>query len=170
MVTINEARQVAAIVRDAGGRIVGRTRLQKIAFILESVGLGEGFAFKYRHYGPYSDELSTACRIAVVLDLMEEREQPASWGGLYSTFSTNLPENQNVPDARRQIARETACANAVELELAATALYLAQEGVPNPWVETERRKPDKAAGRLSQAQALYEQLRRIQTPRRLPQL
>ena len=35
--------KAAAIVRDAGGRIVGRTKLQKIAYLLELSGLGEGF-------------------------------------------------------------------------------------------------------------------------------
>src|SRR5579872_5863528 len=103
MATINDARRAVAIVSDAGGRVVGRTRLQKIGFILEAAGLGSGFAFKYKHYGPYSEELSAASRIAVVLGLMQETEQPASWGGLYSTFLTESPADQNCPIARRQI-------------------------------------------------------------------
>jgi len=170
MATIDEAQRVVAIVRDAGGRIVGRTRLQKIGFILEAAGLGAGFTFKYKHYGPYSEELSAASRIAVVLGLMQETEQPASWGGLYSTFFTELPADQNVPLARRQIAQATVDADAVELELAATALFLATEGVQGPWTETARRKPDKAVGRLEQAKDLYAQLRQIQTPQPLPQI
>lgn len=170
MATINDAQRVVAIVRDAGGRVVGRTRLQKIGFILEVAGLGTGFTFKYKHYGPYSEELSAASRIAVVVGLMQETEQPASWGGLYSTFSTASPSDQNVPLARRQIAQATVNADAVELELAATALFLAREGLQNPWAETARRKPDKAAGRLEQAKVLYSQLRQIQTPRPLPQI
>jgi hypothetical protein len=47
-----ELRGTVAIVRDAGGHIVGRTRLQKIAFMLEPAGLGGGFPFRYKHYGP----------------------------------------------------------------------------------------------------------------------
>ena len=35
--------KVVAIVRDAGGTIVGRTRLLKTAYLLELAGLGEGF-------------------------------------------------------------------------------------------------------------------------------
>jgi uncharacterized protein YwgA len=169
MATINEAQRAAAIVRDAGGRIVGRTRLQKVGFFLEAAGLGDGFRFKYKHYGPYSEDLTSASRIAVVLGLMQETEQPASWGGLYSTYSTELVPNVHVQEARQRIAQETARADAIELELAATALFLAQTGVQNPWVETARRKPDKAEGRLDRAQALYGQLRQIQTPRPLPQ-
>ena len=74
MATINEARMAAAIVRDAGGRVVGRTRFQKIAFILEVSGLGSGFPFKYKHYGPYSEELSSASRTAAILGLMTETQ------------------------------------------------------------------------------------------------
>ena len=59
--------KVVAIVRDAGGTIVGRTRLQKTAYLLELAGLGEGFHFSYRHYGPYSEELASAVRDANAL-------------------------------------------------------------------------------------------------------
>ncbi len=45
-------RETAEIVRDVGGRIVGRTRLQKIAYLLELAGFGVGFRFEYRHFGP----------------------------------------------------------------------------------------------------------------------
>ena len=62
-------------------------------------------------------------------------------------------------------------ADAVELELAATALFLAKEGFPDPWTETARRKPEKAdAGRLAKAKQLYDRLRAIQTPHPLPAL
>jgi hypothetical protein len=170
MVTVDQARQAAAIVRDAGGRIIGRTRLQKIGFILEAAGLGGGFAFKYKHFGPYSEDLMAASRTAVVLDMIEETEQPATWGGLYSTFFSRLPEDRAVSAARREIAEETAQADAVDLELAATALFLAKHGILDAWAETARRKPDKAEGRIDRARQLYERLRQIQTPQPLPQL
>ena len=40
--------KVAEIIRAAGGEIVGRTRLQKVAYLLELAGLGHGFRFEYR--------------------------------------------------------------------------------------------------------------------------
>src|SRR5690349_2175915 len=79
--------RVADIIRDAGGRIVGRTRLQKITYLLEVAGLGEGFSFEYRHYGPYSEDLASAARLAAILDYISEDEQPASWGGRYSIYT-----------------------------------------------------------------------------------
>jgi uncharacterized protein YwgA len=171
MATIDEAHKVAALVQDAGGRIVGRTRLQKIEFILESAGLGAGFPFRYKHYGPYSEELSSATSTAQALQLIEETEQPASWGGSYSIYTLRTAVNTQSPQARLHICEATVAADAVELELAATALFLAGNGVRDAWGETARRKPEKAgAGRLNRAKALYETLRGIDTPRALPQL
>jgi uncharacterized protein len=171
MATLDEARQVAAIVRDAGGRIVGRTRLQKIGFVLEAVGLGDGFPFKYKHYGPYSDELTAASRTAAVVGLIDETEHAASWGGSYSTFATNLPPDPEAAQARLRLAQEMVRADAVELELAATALFLARSGTADAWAETSRRKPEKAAaGRLEGAKELYGRLRLIEAPTPLPQI
>ncbi len=173
MATVEEARRVAAIIRDAGGRVVGRTRLQKMAFILEASGLGSGFPFIYKHYGPYSEELSSASRTGAILGLLNETESPASWGGTFSTFEVNVPPDPSTPESRRRIARETLTADAIELELAATALYLslARVGASDVWAETARRKPEKSAnGRLDRARALYERIREIQTPIPLPQL
>jgi hypothetical protein len=42
------------------------------------------------------------------------------------------------------------------------------EKVPDPWEETARRKPEKAAKFLAKAKVLYEKLRSVQTPKPLP--
>ena len=57
--------KAAAIVRDAGGRLVGRTRLQKVAYLTQLAGFAGDFPFEYRHYGPYSEDLAEAMEIAV---------------------------------------------------------------------------------------------------------
>ena len=70
---------------------------------------------------------------------------------------------------RRALASAAAAASAVELELAATAVFLHFEGAGDSWAETARRKPEKAqGGRLERARALLDDLRRIETPVRLP--
>jgi uncharacterized protein len=171
MAGINQAHLAAAIVRDAGGYIVGRTKLQKIAYFLEVSGLGAGFHFRYKHYGPYSEDLAAAAQHAAALKLIVETESVANWGGLYSTFRSQILNDPNPNLARVRIAQEMVNADAVELELAATALFLAYEGFTDPWFETARRKPDKAdAGRLERAKQLYQHLRQVPTPRSLPAL
>ena len=169
--TNNNAEKVARIIRDAGGKVVGRTRLQKIAYLLSASGLESGFSFSYRHYGPFSEDLATAARDADLLGLIKECEQQASWGGSYSIYQADATQHLTDVATRRALATKAAESDAVELELAATAVYLAKEGHRDPWAETARRKPEKAGdGRLVKAKELYRTLRAIKTPVRLPEI
>ena len=163
--------KAAEIVRDAGGRIVGRTRLQKVAYLLELAGYGAGFRFEYRHYGPYSEELASAIDLAGAFGLVKEDERRTEWGGVYSIYtvseSTERPKN-----ARAKFAEEAAALDSLELELLATAAYLrVVEGYEDPWRETARRKPDKAnATWLEKAKRAYQSLLEMKTERKLPQI
>lgn len=169
--TYEYAVKVANIVRDAGGKVVGRTRLQKITYLLTYAGFENGLPFVYKHYGPYSEALASAARNADLLGFLTEREQQASWGGTFSVYTSAEAPNLTINPSRRQLATEAANADAVELELAATALFLSAEGYTDPWAETARRKPEKAVdGRIEKAKALYRRLATIDTPRPWPQI
>lgn len=166
---MRENEKVKSVIRDAGGRIVGRTKLQKVCFFLERAGLGEGFQFKYKHYGPFSEELATATEHAVALKDLCEKVYPASWGGFYSDFSLAKAEEPKGLPERLKLAKAAAEADSVELELAATALFLSVE-FDDPWSETARRKPEKADGdRLLKSKELYRRLYTL-VPARLPSI
>ncbi|MGB8259536.1 MAG: hypothetical protein WCE75_04265 [Terracidiphilus sp.] len=166
------ADMAADIIRDAGGRVVGRTRLQKMAYLLEICGLGSGFSFEYRHYGPFSEELANAIVSAQITDLITEEERTALWGGSYSIFkATSESGNPDVNAARKRILELGKEANPISLELAATAAFLAIEGERDPWEETKRRKPEKADKWLSKARVLYSALKSVGgTPQGLPEI
>ncbi|MBN7804830.1 hypothetical protein JZX86_05555 [Agrobacterium rosae] len=165
-----ETQKAADIVSSAGGKIVGRTRLQKIGYLLEITGLGDGFEFEYRHYGPYSEALATASRNAALLDLIDEEELQASWGGHYSIF-TSKKITDTSDDQRATLAKTAAEADAIELELAATAAFLYSKGFKDAWEETARRKPEKATNeRIQQSKELYEKLSHLDTPIALPKI
>ena len=165
----SDFERVVQIVSDSGGRIVGRTKLQKITYLLEATGLGEGFSFQYRHYGPYSEDLTFAARSAKLLGAMREEEHQTSWGGSYSIYS--VPNATSGTTVRTRVACLAAGADPIELELAATAAFLAAEGQKDPWGETAMRKPEKASpSRLKGAKDLYGMLRSIATPKRLPEI
>lgn len=167
---VNDPLKVAAIIADAGGRVVGRTRLQKIAYLLTVAGLETDLSFSYKHYGPFSEDLASSAQLGALLGLFNEFEQPTSWGGSYSTYVSAAPAVPQV-GARQELARAAASADAVELELAATAVFLSREGYGNPWEETARRKPEKAVnGRIDRAKVLLRTLSSIQTPTPLPSL
>lgn len=158
------------LVVSAGGQLVGRTRLQKAAFLLECMGLGYGFSFAYHHYGPYSEDVALAAEDAVALALVEEERRAAAWGGSYSIYRANA-SSRSGDAARRKALTVIANAPAIPLELAATAVFLADEGTSQPWEEVVVRKSSKATPEnLAQAKAVYEQLQGIAAPRALPRI
>jgi hypothetical protein len=166
-----EVDRAAKIIGDAGGAVVGRTKLQKIAYFLEALGLGDGFDFEYKHYGPYSERLSTALRYGDMLGKIHEEVRTANWGGHYSVFTTQIAASGSVNDARRQAVNLGNSADPVELELAATAVLLASEGYSDPWVETEQRKPEKAAGgRIGRAKELLQKFKGLDEKGLIPNL
>jgi uncharacterized protein len=163
------AEKVAEIVRDSGGKIVGRTRLQKIAYLLYAAGLDEGFPFAYKHYGPYSEILAVAARDASLLGLINETECGTNWGGSYSVYSAS--NSSGAASSRQCLAALAANADSVVLELTATAVFLAREGFDDPWAETIRRKPEKAnADRIRRAKELFREFSAIETPTRWPDI
>lgn len=168
-----EPHQVAArIVDGAGGQLIGRTRLQKVACLATLAGFLDEFAFEYRHYGPYSEELAGSMEIAAALGFVQEQEAKAEWGGWYSIYRTTEQTPREVDAERARFLVEAARISPIQLELAATAAFLhATEGLDAKaaWAETEARKPDKAAhGRLQAAQDAYRKLLVLPTLRLLP--
>jgi len=159
--------KAAAIVSCAGGALVGRTRLQKTAYLMELAGYGEGFSFEYRHYGPYSEELSHAMEMAETFQLVEEEEKSTNWGGWYSIYRT---QEKAQPSEKQKFVQTVSSFGAIELELAATAAFLsAVENVSDPWEETARRKPEKASPqRLEEAKRIYRQICTLPTRHQLP--
>jgi uncharacterized protein YwgA len=166
----------ARLIQDAGGELVGRTRLQKIAFLLEIAGFGDGFSFEYRHYGPFSEDLAQAIEIAAALGKVLEEEKVADWGGKYSIYRINADVFER-NRTRELFVQTSKNIDAIELELAATAayIYMFENGIRfndmNPWQETKNRKPAKASEvRLKRAAAAYDELRRFVPDAKLPVL
>jgi uncharacterized protein YwgA len=162
-------REAAKIVETAGGRIVGRTRLQKVGCLLELAGARYGFKFTYHLFGPYSERLNIAASDAEALDLFDVEECVASWGGRYSIYKMTAHSADEIPSSLRTIAKTAADADSIELELAVTAAFLAANGVEAPWEEVVALKKSKATSdHLAHAKDLYKKLARDDLPVRLP--
>jgi hypothetical protein len=166
--TRGTAKDVEAVI-GAAGELVGRTRLQKTVALLEMAGLGYGFTFEYYRYGPYSDDLVISLDRAVDLHYVSEIERRANWGGRYSIFRASMPQPTGTP-ARDNLINLARDADAVALELAVTAAFLAKDGSSDAWSEVAERKPEKATGsHLDDAKKLYAKFLRVKNvPEKLP--
>lgn len=157
---------VSDMIAAAGGRLVSRIRLQKIAYLLDKLGASSGFSYSYHHYGPYSRELDIAILDAEAFKKIEEEfERRQSDGARYSVFKLKgeaqsysysfLLENRH-----RKLVKDLSRVNVTILELAATAHWLAEEErVPDWKAEIVRRKGSKTGGtRLEEATKLLLRL------------
>lgn len=162
-----EARDIARLIALNGGQIVGKTRLQKSAYFLETKDVGFGIDFSYHHYGPYSEELSNLTDDAIALKMLDLDWKVSQSGTRYAIFSLD-PANFNIPpeasdNRRRQVLDLLKKYSAIELELAATTDFLKRSGyADNAWTETRRRKTTKVTPeRFANSQKLLDELAAI---------
>ena len=162
--------KVTNIIRDAGGSIVGRIRLQKITYLLTATGLDDNFWFTYKHYGPFSDQLASSTEIGALIGPFSEEQEQTAWGGTYSTYTLDDDEGVDHEGPRHRLASMAAEAESIVLELAATAVFLFHDGYENAWDETTQRKPAKfSPERLANAKALLADLAAVDVPKPIPE-
>lgn len=157
---------VADIVAAAGGRLVSRIRLQKLAYLLDRLGANSGFGYVYHHYGPYSRDLDTAIFDADAFGLVEEKfERRKLDGARYSIFEAKAETEKHhfsylCTTHLRDVAKRLSSVNVTVLELAATAHWLAEDEKIKEWkTEIVRRKGTKTEnGRLEEATKLLAEL------------
>ena len=155
---------VVALLKAAGGQLVGRVRLQKVVYLLDQLGLESGFRYDYHHYGPFSRDLDNAVADAEAFGFVDEefgRRQVD--GARYSIFKLTaagfeLPATIGQLDeaALGRYLQTFAEASVTVLELAATANWLAEEEDREDWQEALRLRkgPKVEGGRLGRASDL----------------
>lgn len=153
---------VVGIVALNGGELIGRTRLQKTAFLLERSGMNSGLEFEYHRFGPFSAEIARGSEIAAGSGQLELEVRPGFHEYPYTIFRTSA----SAPAALGGLATEKAISllsamsgvSDVVLELAATIVLL-RNSYENPLEEVKIRKPHKATPeRLKAALQLITEL------------
>jgi len=154
---------IVGIVALNGGRLVGKTRLQKTVYLLEKRGMSVGFDFEYHNFGPFSVDVARATDFAKAEGRLDERPQQGFHGVPYSLFET--PER--APDRLGKLSAGEASEllqimggySAIELELAATMAFLADEGESDVDSALIQLKPAKATEeRIARAHNLLDEL------------
>ena len=168
-----------------GGELVGRTRAQKVAYLLDRCGADFDLRFTYHHYGPYCFELANGLDAARAEGRIGHEEQLSARHGVpYSIFTSAEDEEDptglgDLPAAEaRKLLRRMKNEADIVLELAATAVFLrdewhyygkdkvaAADATGAAVEETKRRKSRKATReRLDKALALLRDLGLAEAP------
>ena len=151
---------VVALNKDA--KVVGKTRLQKMIFLLDQCGLGSSAKYSYHYYGPYSAEIAEAAEDASLFGALEFDEKPGFYNIPYGTYEVT-DKNLHIPPIIGSLEIHTLQEkltimseySAIELELAATIQYLRKQGSFNAVEEVKQLKPAKATdSRMARARKL----------------
>ena len=125
-----------------------RHAFKRTWYFLERQGLGPGFEFDYHYYGPYSEDLTFAAEAADVLGEVTLEREVSIRGDQYVIYNAEKNRELEVPPEQvepvRKVLRVLDRYDAVSLELASTADFLAKNGFgDDPWAETRKRKAAK---------------------------
>ncbi len=74
------------VVALAGGTVVGKTRLQKMMYLLDQCGLNSGCRYNYHHCGPFSAQIAEAAEDACELNLLRYEEKPGFHAVPYGVY------------------------------------------------------------------------------------
>ena len=168
---MNAEEIVVGLIALNGGTLVGRTRLQKQAYLLDRCGGDFGLLFTYHRYGPYCFELVGGLNDARAEGRIEVEEQIGRHGVAYAIFRSG--DQAGIPqrlggleaDEARSLLNRMRDISDIVLELAATIVFLRDEwdyfgkGKTGAVEETRKRKPLKSTDeRISEAQDLLQEL------------
>ena len=92
--TFSRTEMVLLLLHNMNNQVVkGRTRFQKIVFLLQEQGIGFGYKFKPYLYGPYSEELSDDVNMLTGLGLLAiDSEEIKSDGVVHDRYVYSLTE------------------------------------------------------------------------------
>ncbi len=164
---MNVADIVVNLIAQHGGRLIGRTRLQKETYLLHRCGANLGLPFTYHHYGPYSFALVDGLVDARADGRIEMEERLGSYGIRYAIFKSK--DDAGAADGLgdlpatsvRSLLEKMQEVSDIVLELAATIAFLREDGGYgyDAVEETKARKPLKATReRMEQALVLLRKL------------
>jgi uncharacterized protein YwgA len=155
---------VVGVVALSGGRVVGKTRLQKEIYFLQRCGLNVGLDFDYHHFGPYSSELAQATDDAVAFERLNAENRQGYHEVPYTVYTTEEAAPKKLAGSSQGRIEEKLRVmkgySALELEVAATIDYLREAGYGERAIaEAKTRKPLKATpDRIMRAMQLLREL------------
>src|SRR5579863_872303 len=163
-ITTDVTDLLVGVIALNGGEMIGKTRLQKTFFLLDQCGMNSGAEFDYHNFGPFSADVATAADDAEAEGRLSAELRPGFHAEPYTRYRTDASPKAFIGGLSRERAAKKLKVmrgySAIELEIAATIVYLRQNGYEHDAEgETRRRKPTKATkDRVDRALRLIREL------------
>lgn len=158
---------------DGSGVFRGRTRLHKVAALIQSLGVEVPFDIRYHHYGPYSDALAESLDTAILRGHVLHRETRVGdkhvrydlqLSGSGAAAAESALETLNAPELERieAVVEVSQSLNASEIELLGTYGFLhalaEARGEPSARQRLEDLKPGRSGEEYDAAKRNFERL------------
>jgi uncharacterized protein YwgA len=182
---VNRMENYAKILAifESAGTIHSRIKIQKMIYILKSLGYPLNERYEYRHFGPYSEQLASELTASVNTGFLDEKEADSRSGDDlppdYQRFDLSLTDrgrkflevtvkkNQQLgtqAEGISRVAKHLQAYSPTELELIATLMYLQDQKVPTDQLNTMLRNlkpkftPEQASKAIGRIEGLRAQL------------
>lgn len=130
MNTLEDFKKIIALLQSVN-TIKGRTKFQKMVYILQNKGINFSEKFKYHYYGPYSSGLQLEIDELVDRGIFKESGEGFSFKYEYNDeFSGNLDMDSEIK-SNSNLINFLVIQDYQELELVSTIYYLKNSGYPN---------------------------------------
>jgi uncharacterized protein YwgA len=168
------------------GTIHSRIKIQKILYVLKSLGYPISEKYQYRHFGPYSEQLASELATSVNSGFLDESEESLASGSIddfsdYQRYDLTLTErgrrflqsclkkNPNLrtqSEAITELCKQLNKYSPTELELIATLMYLQDQKTPENQlaVMLKNLKPKFEMAEATKALQLIDDLRSTSKP------
>lgn len=127
--TLNEYANIIELLSIAG-EIDGRKKIQKIVYILKSLGANFVENFYFHYYGPYSDTLTIELEELKMMNIIEEEKNDS---GLFPKYRYKLKKEIDIQhnlDKYKDLIEKLNNQKSRFLELVSTIIYFEHEGYP----------------------------------------
>jgi len=144
-----ESLILAVLMALPSGRVLGKKRLQKLAYFAAETGADADVKFFLHGYGPFSAQIASAADLLSFVGAIKEetvRLKPSPFFSTLYQLSDAKEVREELPQASANAIRELDNFSTVELEIASTLSFFMKRGKAPEEAEklTAQLKPGKA--------------------------
>ena len=150
--------KILALVKLTNNKVEGRTKFQKLVYILKNHGADFKYKFKYHYFGPYSTNLQLEIEELVDQGVLIEKGFNPYIYQIRDEMVNNI--NMAVLDDKKELITYLNSQDYQKLELLSTIYYLINTGIKNKEVIRNKLKILKPnlEHKIDSAFAIYQKL------------
>lgn len=134
---LDRLETLAAILKAADGKVVGKKKLQKLIYLCQEKGLYLGYDYTYHHYGVFSADLEAELRLGEAYGLIEQVQSDSDQLSTIISLNQTQSEIEPLPRDWDLLVKAFNSAQPRVLEVLSTIVYLVKAGYSDESLNAE---------------------------------